>query len=133
MKTSLEIEIEQLIQKLQKEAKENGHVFEEEIFFEEQLAENKWNGQNVENRVFIPDSQLHYEHPLQSSRRSIYKAVIFLKRLIRKCNRFLIVPILDEQSGFNYSVKAEINRLNKKIELQEKRIKELEWYRKELS
>jgi len=118
----LELEIEQLIQKVQNEIREEGCEWKEAAAFEETPAQNK---------VFIPDWQLHYEHPLKSSGTSMRRAALFLKRLIRKCSRFLIVPILDEQSGFNYSIKAEIERLNEIIRLQDQKIRELERSRKE--
>lgn len=133
MDISLEMEIEQLIEKLQKEIKEEGYIFEEEPFFEEEIIEKNISDQNHVNKIFIPDSQLHYDRDLKASKKSLYRVIIFLKRMIRKCNRFLIVPILDEQSDFNYSVKTEIDRLNTIIELQEQRIKELEWIERNCS
>ncbi len=132
-KTSLELEIERLLQKLREEVDEEGLETEGDSFWEEdpgfeeeRPAENDGAGQGTGNRVYIPDPRLHYERPLRSSKKSVYNAVIFVKRLIRKCARFLIVPILDEQSSINYSVKEEIDRLNKMMELQGQKIEELQ-------
>ncbi len=133
MENDLQLEIEQLIKNMQKEIKEEGHTFEETIYFEEEAFFQEGGQPDVnEERVFIPDPHLHYDHPLNSSKKSIRRVVIFVKRLIRKTIRFLIVPILDEQAGFNYSVKAEMERLDKILAVQEKRLRRLEKRRKEL-
>ncbi len=124
MKTSLELEIEQLMKDLQKEIKEQGLSFVEEADFEEI---------QVQNQTSIPDGFLHYEHPLKSSKKSIRKIVLFIKRLIQSCNRFLLIPILEEQSAFNGSVKTELDRLNEMIRLQDHKIRTLERSRKEPS
>lgn len=130
MKTDLDIEIGQLIRKLEKEVKEDAHAcveipFEEDAYqkdFDEKIKDR----QSVWNRVWIPDPQLHYVRPLQSSKKSVKIAVIFIKKLIRACIRFVIVPILDEQSVINYSVKAELDRLHSIVERQEDQILKLQ-------
>lgn len=113
----MESEIEQLIRKLQEEIKKEGSLYEEGDAFDVHRDQRQ---------AFIPEPWLHYEHPLRGSGRRNRKAVLFLKKLIRKCIRFLLVPILDEQSGFNYSVKTEITRLGRLAQRQEDRIEKLE-------
>lgn len=128
MKTSLELEtghlIEQLIEKLQNEINEEGFSFDAADDFEKK---------SVQKRNVIPNGLLHYEHPLKASEKNMSTIILFVKRLIRNCNRFLIVPILEEQSVFNDSVKSELDRLNEVIHLQDCKIRKLENSRKELS
>ncbi len=124
MKASLDLEIEQLIEKMQKEIQEEGFVFGAEADFKKK---------SVPKRNVIPNGRLHYEYPLKSSQKNLSGIVLFVKRLIRNGNRFLIVPILEEQSAFNESVKAELDRLNRIVRLQDDKIRKLERSRKELS
>ncbi len=132
MKTSLEFDtekstedlIKELIEKLEKEIKEEGLALDVEDDFEKET---------LKKRTVIPNGLLHYERPLKSSKKSMSRFILFVKRMIQSCNRFLIVPILEEQSAFNASIKSEIDRLNEMIHLQDCKIRKLEKSRKELS
>ena len=99
-------EINVLIEKMKKEIEEEGILYEEKVAFK---------GAN-EIDFF----------PLTSHFKGISKVVVFFKRAIRKSLRFLLVPIVDEQSMFNQNMADEINRLNQVIAYQESRITDLE-------
>ncbi len=111
-------EINVLIEKMKKEIEEEGILYEEKVAFK---------GANEIDVVnWGVDPQIHYFFPLTSHFKGISKVVVFFKRAIRKSLRFLLVPIVDEQSMFNQNMADEINRLNQVIAYQESRITDLE-------
>lgn len=111
-------EIDVLIEKIKQEIAEEGLLYEEKVSFKEPEE-----GAN-DNRGIDPE--LHYFFPLTSSKKGIGAVVVFIKRVIRKSVRFLLLPITTEQSEINKSLLREIDRLNRMIEGQERKIEQLE-------
>lgn len=111
-------EVDSLIDKLKQEIKEEGMLYEEKVFFKEP--------ESAQVKAWDVDPQLHYFFPLASNNKWLRLPVTFVKRLIRKCNRFLIAPIVSEQTDFNKSVKEEIEKMNGIIAKQQARILQLE-------
>lgn len=111
-------EINVLIEKMKEEIEEEGILYEEKVIFKgpDEINLTNWG----------VDPHIHYFFPLTSHFKGISKVVILFKRVIRKSLRFLLVPIVDEQSIFNQNTADEINRLNQVIAYQEKRITDLE-------
>lgn len=105
-------EINQLIDKLKSEIKEEGCLFEERVVFKEPKN-------TMPNEPWNMDPHLHYFIPLTSHIKIIGKLVTFVKRVIRKMMRFLIVPVVDEQTRFNISTVDEVNKLKRQVEEQE--------------
>lgn len=111
-------EINVLIEKMKKEIEEEGILYEEKVVFKEPSE--------IDAVSWGVDPHIHYFFPLTSHFKGISKVVIFFKRVIRKSLRFLLVPIIDEQSMFNQKMADEIDRLNQVIAYQENRITDLE-------
>lgn len=111
-------EIDLLIEKIKREITEEGLLYEERVFFKEPEE-----GAN-DNRGIDPE--LHYFFPLTSSKKGIGAVVVFIKRVIRKSIRFLLLPITAEQSEINKDLLKEIDRLNQAVERQERKITQLE-------
>lgn len=111
-------EIDVLIEKIKREISEEGLLYEEKVSFKEP-EECAGDNRGI-------DPELHYFFPLTSSKKGIGAVVVFIKRVIRKSVRFLILPITTEQSEINKSLLREIDRLNRTIEGQERKIAQLE-------
>lgn len=112
-------EVDSLIEKMKQEIADEGIQFEEKVVFKEP------NEQGVTYDCCL-SPELHYFFELSSSHKLIGKFVVGVKRVIRKSIRFLIIPIISEQSEFNRNVVMEINRLNEIIIRQGQKIDDLE-------
>lgn len=114
-------EIEKLLDDLKKEIEEEGSIFEERVSFSEEPDETNKIPQKWEYCYAVD-----YNAPLVAHKKRLGKMEIFVKKVIRKINKFLILPIVFFQNDYNKRVQEEINKLYNIIEIQNKQIKNLE-------
>lgn len=73
------------------------------LFDMEELS--RWKNRN--NQIY----ELSYYRPLHSNRKIIGAVITFLKKVVRKCLRYLFEPLVEQQNQFNGSLTASINTL----------------------
>lgn len=106
-------EIANELDKLKQEIEESGVLYEECIQFCEPVDETN----NIKSSLNgeIGGMQLHYYFPLTSEKSGLKKLTVFIKRVIRKLNLFLIMPIVTEQNLYNDRLCLEINLLKREL------------------
>lgn len=112
-------EIEEVLNNLKKEIAEEGVIFEERFPFEEmEMSDSPKQWDYCYN--------IDYYAPLVAHKKKFGKIEVLVKKMIRKMNKFLILPMTLFQSDYNRRVQEEINKLYGIIERQDKQIRDLQ-------
>lgn len=114
-------EVEAVLDILKKEIEEEGIIFEEKVRF----SEREYSVDNIPKKweyCYAVD----FNAPIVPHKKRFGKLEIFIKKAIRKVNKFWFLPILFFQNDYNKRAQEEINKLYDIVELQNKQIRDLE-------
>lgn len=132
------INIEEIMQEIREEIKKNGYTndmlsFNDITIDETDLKMNKFDKVIFNEELYAMNTSWNIQayRPLVCTGTIKSKMAVFIKKVIRKCIKFYVEPITDEQAAFNANIVRTFNLLDCYIsenkssgELQEK-IKEL--------
>ncbi|MBQ1171907.1 MAG: hypothetical protein IIX48_04820 [Lachnospiraceae bacterium] len=116
-------EIIKELDNIKSEIETSGELYEETIQFKGSVT--------GENNGYIlgkdlEGMQIHYAFPLSPENKKANPLVVFIKRAIRKLNKFLLVPMIMEQNMYNERLCLEINMLKKELNSCKEQIVDLE-------
>lgn len=100
------INVEQIMQDIRNEIKEKGYS-SSDLSFDDQwkIQETEIQGNDVKQELYALLNELERTRYIAYYRELNGNPIkIFIKRVVRKLNAFLLIPIVDEQNMFNENV-----------------------------
>lgn len=132
-----EINIEEIMSEIRKNIRERGYDKEplsfEDIVLSEPAVQGDNNFSMTEFLTELNYMNRNYNNSLNVPVESRSSIGVFVKKVIRKCTRFIVFPIVNFQNAFNVSNVRCINQLKAYITLLEDYTRRIEQLEKEVA
>lgn len=119
MEKMVDINIEKIMEEIRNEIKDKGYTNDMLSFNDVQVDSTDVNVNKFDKVVFNEELytlntlwNIQLYHNLGDAKGIKSKIIVFIKRVIRKCVKFYIEPIINEQSTFNATAVRTFNLLN---------------------
>lgn len=110
------------LEKIKQEIEIDGEIYEEKVHFKEPRDAGERHAMQGE----MGEMQLHYYFPLTVDGARFRRVKIYIKKIIRKMNLFLFMPIIQEQNIYNERLCVEIDILKRELNDCKQQIEKLE-------
>ena len=131
-----EINIEEIMKEIRQNIKERGYDKEPLSFEDVTISEPVIQGEGqFSMEEFVGELNYlnrNWNNSLNATIESSNPVVVFVKKVIRKCTRFIVFPIVNFQNAYNVSNVRCLNQLKEAIILQEEYSKKIEQLEKEI-